>query len=220
MIWLLTLLLAVLAAVGAAWAFRLDRNLWTTLGAALAFGLAGYALQASPDLPSAPKSAERRGIEETFDIVEARREFVAEQEQSPQPFLLTADAMARRGNYVQASEFLSNLAAQHPQDFEIWLALGNTLVEHADGQLTAPALYAYRQASALRPDHPAPGYFIGVSLIRQGRIEEGRAAWRETLENAPDDAEGLTGLRQRLESLDALIAQAQTVPEPSSSEID
>ena len=216
MTWLIVVLLAVFAFAGGALAFRLDKALWTTLGAALVFGLAGYAVQASPDLASAPKSAAERGVNEEFDIVEVRREFVAESEHSPQPFLLTADAMARRGQYVEAAEFLSGLAAQNPQDFEVWLALANTLVEHAEGQLTAPALYAYRQAAALRPENLAPGYFIGASLIRQGRVPEAREAWRETLENAPEDAEGRDAMQLRLERLDQLLGGEALMSPPEA----
>ena len=58
MIWLTVALLALAVFAVTVFVFRLDRKLWTSFAAALAFGLAGYAWQASPDLPSAPKASQ------------------------------------------------------------------------------------------------------------------------------------------------------------------
>ncbi len=208
MIWLLVALLALIVFAIAAFAFRLDRALWSSFAAALAFGLAGYAWQASPDLPSAPKSAETGRQQSDFDIVAQRREFIADRERSRANLLVTADGMARMGRFSDAAEFLNGITQQNPRDFEAWLALGNTLVEHADGALTAPALYAYRQAATLAPEHPGPGYFLGVALIRQGRYMEARGIWAEALANAPENAAGRAGLEERLRRLDAMLGAA------------
>lgn len=205
MTWISVVVLALVAFAIAAVVFRLDRKLWTSLGAALVFGLAGYAWQANPGLASAPKSAESGPGESDFDIVEQRREFIADNERSRANALITADAMARRGRYIEASEFLSGVTNENPRDLEAWLALGNVLVEHSDGVLTAPALYAYRQAATLAPAHPGAGYFLGVALIRQGRFMEARGIWAEALANAPEDAAGRAGLEERLSRLDGML---------------
>ena len=57
MTWLAVIALAAVVFAIAAFGFGLFRGLWSSLAAALGFGLAGYAMQASPDLPAAPKSA-------------------------------------------------------------------------------------------------------------------------------------------------------------------
>jgi len=92
-----------------------------------------------------------------------------------------------------------------PRDAEAWLALGNALVEHADGSLTEPALLAYRRATELDATGVGPGYFLGVALIRQGQIARARTIWAETLQDAAPDATGRELLRERLERLDALL---------------
>ena len=73
---------------------------------------------------------------------------------------------------------------------EVWLALGNALVEHAEGQLTQPALFAYRRADQADPDGLGVGYFTGLAYIRQGRLPEALQLWRETLADAAPDAPG------------------------------
>ncbi len=155
-----------------------------------------------PPQPKGPTAGE-------FDIVAQRREFIADAERSRAELLITADAMARRGRSIEASQLLSGITSENPQDFEAWLALGNTLVDHADGALTAPALYAYRQAATLAPQHPGPGYFFGVALIRQGRLPEAREIWSETLANAPEGAAGREALAERLARLDGLLGMTE-----------
>ncbi|WAT18637.1 cytochrome C biosynthesis protein [Aurantiacibacter sp. MUD11] len=224
MTWLAVIALALVAFALAAFGFGLARNLWTSLLAALGFGLAGYALQASPDLPAAPKSADEAQQEQAFDVVAARREFVPQRDWSPSQFMVTSDAMARRGRYEEAARMLAGVTRENPQDFEAWLAQGIALTEHADGYLTQAALYAYQRAATVKPDSLAPGYFLGVSLVQQGRLMEARQVWRETLESGPEDAEGRAGLEERLSRLDGMLgamnaaAQAEAVPPEDGAE--
>ncbi|AKQ42084.1 hypothetical protein CP97_08720 [Aurantiacibacter atlanticus] len=217
MTWLAAIVLAIIAFAIAAFAFRLPRALWTSLAAALLFGLAGYAFQASPQVPSAPKSASLARDRADFDIPSLRREFVAEHERSRSSLLFQADAMMRRGRFVEASQFLAGITHENPADFEAWLALGNALAEHADGALTEPALYAYRQAAMLSPGHPGPGYFIGVSYIRQGQYVRTRDIWAQTLEAAPLDTAGRGALAERLARLDAMLDAASQVQQGNAA---
>lgn len=223
MTWIAVILLAVLAFAIAAVAFKLEKGLWTSLAAALGFGLAGYALQAHPDMPSAPKSASARAAELEYDVVEARREFVAQRDWSQNRLLVTSDAMARQGRFEDAAQLLAGETERDRRDFEVWLAQGIALTEHADGALTQASLYAYQQAANAKPDSLAPGYFLGVALVRQGRLMEARQIWRETLEAGPEDAEGRAGLEDRLARLDAMLGamsqgQAPAVPEDDTGE--
>lgn len=223
MTWIAVILLALLAFAIAAVAFKLEKGLWTSLAAALGFGLAGYALQASPDMPSAPKSASARAAELEYDVVEARREFVAQRDWSQNRLLVTSDAMARLGRFEEAAQLLAGDSDRDRRDFEVWLAQGIALIEHADGSLTQASLYALQQAANAKPDSLAPGYFLGVALIRQGRLMEARQIWRETLENGPEDAEGRAGLEDRLARLDGMLGamsqgQPPAVPEGNTGE--
>ena len=208
MTWLLAIALTLAAFALAAFAVGIARNLWTTFAAALALGLAGYALQASPGLPGAPASPAANTDELGWSLVEAREEMIGESGQSQSDKLLIADAYARRGRYADAVVMLNGAVADNPRDAEAWLALGNALIEHADGALTQPALLAYRRAAELDPDGTGPGYFLGLALIRQGRLLEAREIWASTLAGAAEDAAGRTALGGRLARLDALLSQA------------
>lgn len=207
MSWLPVIALAGLAFLAAAVLLRLPRGGYTLLGAALLFGLAGYALQGQPGAPAAPASLsappEARQAGEL--LVEARRGFF-DPAIMPSRFLVTSDAYARRGEHLRAAGFAESAVKENPNDIEAWTALGNALVEHAGGQLTPAALYAYGQAERRAPGSAAPGYFLGLAMLRAGDPRRTREIWAELLARAPADAPWRPVLAERLARLDALMA--------------
>lgn len=205
MTWLLAIALALVAfAIGIA-AFRIGRGGWTTFAAALALGLAGYALQASPGVPGAPAAAPNESEEGAWALVDERKEMIGSEAKSRNDMVLIADGFARRGQYANAAVLLRGAVTDDPRDAEAWLALGNALVEHADGALTEPALLAYRRAAETDPGGVGPGYFLGLALIRQGQFQQARAVWAETIEAAGPEAAGREILVERLARLDGLL---------------
>lgn len=208
MSWVVAIVVALAAFGLAAFVLGVPRQGWTSFAAALALGLAGYALQASPGIPGAPAAPRAaREIDSGFSYVDERKEMVGSAARSTNNKIVTADALARRGQFANAAALLRGAVHDNPRDAEAWLALGNALVEHSGGILTQPALVAYRRASALDPDGVGPGYFLGLALIRQGELMEARGVWQATVEGAAEDAEGRALLEERLVRLDALIAQ-------------
>lgn len=199
------LLLAALAFAFAVVVLRLPRAGWTLLGAALMFGLAGYALQGSPGYGGAPKVATSDADGGGVELVEARRAIYGPA--PPSRYVTVADGFARRGQFADAAGILRGSLAKTPDDPEARLALANALMEHSDGQLTPAAMFAYEQAERADPGQPGPGFFLGVALIRSGRLQQARGLWAEMIEKAPADAPWREGLQDRLERLDGLIAQ-------------
>ncbi len=212
MSWILAIMLALAAFALGAFVFGVARRGWTTLAAALALGLAGYAMQATPGVPGSPAEDVRQRDQADWAYVDARKEMVANADRSTSSQMIVADALARQGQYANAAAMLREAVRRNPRDAEAWLALGNALVEHADGALTQPALLAYRRAAELDPASAGPGNFIGFALIRQGRLMEARQVWQATLESAAADAPGRATLEGRLARLDQIIAGGGNVP--------
>ena len=198
--------LAAVAFAIAVLALRLPRAGWTLLGAALLFGLAGYALQGSPGQAGAPKSQAADLAAGGEELVEARRAIYGPA--PPSRFVTVADGFARRGQFADAAGILRGSLARSPDDPEAWLALANALAGHAGGQLTPAAIYAFERAERADPGNPGPGFFLGVALIRSGRLQQARALWAAMLADAPADAAWREGLEERLARLDLLIAQS------------
>jgi len=215
MSWLIAIALALAAFAVAIFAFRVPRAGWTTVAAALVLGLAGYALQASPDLPGAPSASDGEQGDVAWALVDERKDMVASEDQSRNGKLIVADAYARRGHFADAAAILRGAISDNPRDGEAWLALGNALVEHTGGVLTTPALLAYRRAAELDPDGVGPGFFLGLALIREGRVGQAAGLWRETLEAAAPDAAGRELLALRLQRLEQLLAQPGALAVPN-----
>jgi len=212
MSWFPIIVLAVLALGFAIFVLKLEKRAWTMFAAVLTFGLAGYATQAAPEMPGAPKQArsvEKRASGEA--MVESRRAMF--NPDLPQtPYLTLSDGQARAGDFAAAAEFLRKGVNDNPQHAEAWLALGNALVEHAEGNLTPASLYAYSKADAAAPGHPGIAYYLGVALIRSGRPVEARGVWAEMLADAPEDAPFRAELTERIQRLDEMLAQSGAQP--------
>ena len=204
--------LAIAAFAVGAFVLRLPRRGWTTLAAALVFGLAGYALQAHPNIAGAPTKPRQQDRQLGSALVESRQAMVKEEQRSRNPKVLLADGFARNGQYESAVTLLGGAVADNPRDADAWLALGNALVEHSGGALTPPALLAYRRAQQADPTAAGPGYFIGLALIQQGRMQEASQIWRETLQAAAPDAAGRAQLAALSERLNSAMGQSQPAP--------
>ena len=210
MTWLIVSALALLAFVALAFWLNVPRSGWTALGAALLFGLAGYAMQASPSLPGSTKvAAEQISIDPAAML--ASRNLLDESDIPPiNQWIVIADAMARNGQYANAAQVLLGALDDDPKNAQAWLALGNALVAHADGLLTPAALHAYENAQASAPQSAGPPYFLGLALAQSGRFAEARATWTGLLERSAPDAPWREMLAERLAGLDLLIeAQAR-----------
>lgn len=205
MSWIPVLLLAGAAFLAAALVLKLPRGGYTLLGAALLFGLAGYALQGSPGAPMAPGQPLPEDESTGALMVEARRAFF-DPDVLPSRYLVTSDAFARRGDSVGAAGFARSAIADDPGDAEAWIALGNALVDHAGGRLTPAALHAFGQAQSRAPDSGAPAYFLGLAYLRSGEPRRTREIWAELLANAPSDAQWRPAMAERLARLDMLLA--------------
>lgn len=184
MIGWLILLLLIAASAGALWLLKVRGGLLTAAAAALVFGAAGYALQGSPGLPDAPAGA---GAERSvIPLTEARHAFFGNFS-AEESWLRMSEGLARAGNTEDAVGILQNAVGRYPGSVQLWIGLGNALVDHAHG-LTPPAELAYRRAAELAPGHPAAPFFYGLALARSGDRAGAVAVWQRILATAPPKA--------------------------------
>jgi cytochrome c-type biogenesis protein CcmH len=181
--WIILLGLMILSA-GALWLLHVRGAALTASAAALLIGGAGYALQGSPGLPSAPaQGMEARDI---FPLTQARHAFFGDF--SPEEsWLRMSEALARDGQSADAVGILENAVKRYPGSSELWIGLGNALVDHGRG-ITPAAELAYKRAEEVAPGYPAPPFFYGLALARSGDREGALKLWRGILSKAPPKA--------------------------------
>jgi cytochrome c-type biogenesis protein CcmH len=209
--WLPILILALAAFALAAFVLKLERQNWMLFAAVLLFGLAGYALQASPDRLSAPKLTNAPQAAQSGEAMVSARRALFDPSQPIPSYLTVSDGFARQGRYAEAAQLLRSGTAENPGHGEGWLALANALVEHASGQVTPASLYAYSKAEQAMPGNPGPAYFLGVALLRSGMPGQARQVWAELLTNSPEDAPWREDLQARIDQLDSMM---QRIPLP------
>ena len=182
--WAIVLLLGV-ASLGLLWVLRVGGGLLTAGAAALFLGATGYARLGNPNVPSSPAAANEG--KDFFPLTDARHAFFGHFTPA-ETWLRMSEALARDGKSEDAVGILQNAVKRYPGDPQLWIGLGNALVDHARG-LTPPAELAYRRAAEMAPGHPAPLFFYGLAMARSGDPQDALMIWREILATAPKDAD-------------------------------
>lgn len=170
--------------MGLLWILRVRGGLLTASAAALFLGASGYALQGRPNLPGAPAVGEEG--RDVLPLTDARHAFFGNFAVT-EPWMRMSEALARDGKSEDAIGILQNAVKRYPGDPQLWIALGNALVDQARG-LTPPAELAYQRAAAAAPGHPAAPFFYGLALARSGDRQAAVAIWQRILAKAPKDA--------------------------------
>jgi cytochrome c-type biogenesis protein CcmH len=180
------ILIALIAAsLGLLWLLGVRGGLLTGGAAALLLGASGYALQGSPNLPGAP--AQRSEGRDVFPLTDARHAFFGHFTPA-ESWLRISEALARDGKSEDAVGVLQNAVKRYPGDPQLWIGLGNALVDHSRG-LTPPAELAYKRAAQMAPGHPGAPFFYGLALARSGDRQAAVAVWLQILKTAPANAE-------------------------------
>ncbi|MFM9936360.1 MAG: tetratricopeptide repeat protein [Novosphingobium sp.] len=205
MTWILILLITGIVFAVMAFVLKLPRSGWEITGAALLFGIAGYALQGHPGQAGAPHPAAETAKLADEALLKERQQMGSAFGKG-QTWLILADALTRQGQYGAAADVLRNAIAKTPRDPDLWVALGNALVGHSDGIISPAAQYAFQKAADIAPDHPGPPFFMGLALAQTGRLTEARTLWAQLLAHSAPDAPYRADLEARLARLDSMLA--------------
>lgn len=215
MTWVLVIGLALAVLAALLFVFKLPRGTREAVGSALLLGIAGYVTQGSPGLPSAPKAAREAVSADPAAMVDGRAKVTNSGVPTNNRWVVIADGLARNGRYADAAEVLRGAVGADARNADAWVALANALVAHADGALTPPALYAYKQGIRAEPDAPGPAFFLGLAYAREGKLTEARELWMDLVRRAPEDAPWRLPLAQQLMRLDAVIAAQKAESPPA-----
>lgn len=205
--WAILIILIALA-IGALRALGVRKAQLTAAAAALFVGATGYALQGSPDLPGSP--AQGSPTRDAFPLTQARHAFFGAFT-SGETWLRMSEALARDGQSSDSVGILQNAVKRYPGDAQLWIGLGNALVDQGRG-LTPPAELAYRKADELTPGHPAAPFFYGLALARSGNRHAALAVWRSILADAPRGASWRPLVEAGVAGLSNQIGQQQSRP--------
>lgn len=121
-------------------------------------------------------------------LVNQLAERMARSPDNAEGWMLLGRSALAIGRPAQAARAFEKAADFDPDDPEAAIALGEALVQVAEGRVTPAAILAFSRASRLAPEHPAPRYYAGLARRQQGNLDEALAIWRSLLDAAPQDA--------------------------------
>ena len=159
--------------------------LLTMAAATLMLGGAGYALQGRPGLAGSPAGATAKSRH--LPVAKARHALMGQFTKS-EHWMIIADSFAARGETEDAVGLIQSGLRAHPDDYSLWVGLGNALVDHA-GVMTPAAELAYDRAARLAPWSPSPKFFRALGMLRSGQRDAALAEWKALLASAPAEAE-------------------------------
>jgi len=203
------IMLALIGLCSAAvlWLAGVSRSLWSFVGAALMLGAAGYALQGSPTVPGHPVAANAEPIDVDAGLIELRDSMLGRYT-AEGAYLIAADGVTRAGDSRSAVQALLGGVNKYPRSLALWTGLGSALSLH-DGIVSPAALYAFKHATQLNEQHPAPPYFLGLAYIRAGEYATARPYWAKALELSPPQQPYHEQIAGQLARLDAFLAAAE-----------
>ncbi|SFP74558.1 tetratricopeptide repeat protein [Sphingomonas rubra] len=199
------LLLAALVAIvfAALVRLRVPRLLWSMVGAALMLGAAGYAWQGRPTLPGRAVTADTRDLAPDEAVIDLRTKMFGRYGIEG-AYLTAADAMARSGSSRHEVQAILGAIRGSPRSAALWTALGDALVRHDRGQLSAPARFAFDQAIRLAPRDAGPRFFLGLAQVRANDFAAAERSWQQSLSLTSPRASYRDAIVQRLDLLTRL----------------
>jgi cytochrome c-type biogenesis protein CcmH len=202
--WLAMFLLAAVAGALVLIATKARKLVWQPVLATLVLAMAGYAWHGRPALPAAPAkpvAAERGAV----DALIKMRSDMDQNFGVAKMWLVTADGFARDGSYGAAAGYIQAGLRQHPNNPDLWSALGVVLMLASDGELTPPARLAFDKARKLAPNLPAPDYFEGLAALFQRNPGEAILKWRAVLARATPKAKWRPAVESQLAGLESML---------------
>ena len=143
------------------------RLAWQPLAIALAFGLACLAWEAGQ---SPPHDSGQRVAANGAAMIAARQSLFGGPHLTNR-WLVTADALARHGQFGDAAGMLLGAVEKEPGNAEAWLALGDALYGHAGGSMVAAAALAYGRADRVAGKDASSDSLVARAMAHSGRGE-------------------------------------------------
>ena len=210
--WVVMLVLALLVAAGLWRWMRGDMGLVQFLAAALLVALAGYAWQGRPTMAGAPKAPPAPAQQLPDSAFAEMRPDLMGQFNNAAHWLSLAESYQRTGNTKEGVEIIQNALRRTPNNADLWVGLGNALVQHAGGLMTPAAELAFDRALQIAPDHPGPRFFYGIALAQGGRFDDAEQVWRQLLASAPPSATWRGAIQEQLDALAQARASGRIPP--------
>ncbi|MEL7430789.1 MAG: tetratricopeptide repeat protein, partial [Pseudomonadota bacterium] len=133
-----------------------------------------------------------------------------------QGWQVLAPVYLRQNDLDRAENALRNIIRLNGANSLTFSTLGEILVSRTNGEVRREALQLFRDAAKQDKQNATARYYLGLSALQNGDLDEARQTWQAMLNDANGDEEWLPSIRQRLASLEE--ATAEPAPPLSAQE--
>ena len=163
--------------------FGVVAGLFVLLGGAGLYGLLGR-----PDLATTDASVAAPSDSSLDRMIAALEGQVRETPDDAEMWRILGQAYSQAGRYDAAAGAYARAALLMPEDAQLHSALGEALVQVADGVVSDDALVAFRAAVARDPGDARARYFLALHKDQSGDRDGAMDDWIALLNSAPADA--------------------------------
>lgn len=131
-----------------------------------------------------------------------------------QGWQVLAPVYLRQNDLERAENALRNIIRLNGANSLTFSTLGEILVSRTNGEVRQEALQLFREAVMQDKQNATARYYLGLSALQNGALDEARQSWQSMLNDANGDEEWLPSIRQRLASLEEATVDPKAPPSP------
>ncbi|HRH20177.1 MAG TPA: c-type cytochrome biogenesis protein CcmI [Brevundimonas sp.] len=166
-------------------------------------GVGLYGLLGRPDLARPEAEVAASGDTSLERMITALEGQVRETPDDAEMWGILGGAYAQAGRYDSAAGAYARAAVLNPEDARLHSALGETLVQVAEGVVTDDAMVAFGAAVARDPSDPRARYFLALRKDQTGDRDGAMDDWIALLNSAPPDAPWVPQVRALVDQVAA-----------------
>lgn len=166
-------------------------------------GGTAYWFAGGPGVASAPDA--EQGVKGQGAAVETARQALLANPADTVAWVRLSLALGQEGKSYQAAEALHVALKAMPDNVDLWVAYGEALVAHSEGQVTPAARLAFDRASTLAPDHPAPKIYLALAWMQAAQPEQALVLLQEIARHSKVDAPWMPQVNRMMRGAQAMI---------------
>ncbi len=113
-------------------------------------------------------------------------------------WMLLGRSYASLGRYADAVDAFQNAVLARPEDSDLYLALGESMVYAAGGKVIDDARAIFKTALSLEPGSIGARYYLALARFQDGDYQAAYDSWARLIRESPADAPWLPDLSARL----------------------
>jgi cytochrome c-type biogenesis protein CcmH len=189
----------------------MSRTNWLILGAAMAFGAAGYFMIGKPGMADQPMSARQEALAEKIrndpqslsaaETLSRLEQAIKDQPTAPEPHFFIGEMLRAQNRPDDALRAYQSALRRDPDYVPALVALGDVLVELGGGAVSSDATRLFARAYELDDTQVRAGMFAAMGAAQAGDQEKAEQAMRYIYARLPEDDPRRERFRAMIEAI-------------------